>query len=927
MKTLQPIIRILHEYAQKLESICAKTPEEFKTEANRINADIEAEVSALRDVFPEILQVNYPYDITKKEAESVFERIKQSVSQKYATSLLPANDVFVDKINTEIITTLGLLSWQKGEESEHNFVINFNKRSLNNSILSMNRLLMNMLLSQPIKNIHLNIVDLDGTGYGSDYTINKLGENVCRGLITSREDFNALIKEMQERRDKILELYGNLVEYNEENRTIASPYEVIVLLNYPNGYEYLNDSLKSLFQYGHRVGMYFVILNNMDVKIDDTRRNSLLTQMEDCYQNYDYMRLDQNGFARYTPIFDNNNLRKAAFKYIYTEANYKEEHTSDIAQCEDITKDTGYEPLISEIKVPVGQNMKDGSQAFFRLNTVTHSHAFIIGQPGYGKSVLLHNILSAMILKYAPEDLQLYLLDLKEGGVEFNRYRTVKHVKALLVDNSDLQITLEILRDVEKQMKERGKMLRDAGVAHIKAYNEKNKDARMPSIIVAADECHVMFPTLNIENRRLVAEISEIITKIAKEGRSQGVHLLFATQGLVGSDISREITNIITDHYLLHCSATDSEYMAPNSSKITSQFKEGEVYYHHSDGSIQFKGFNPSNEELAERIKSSVNRSLEKQSNGQFYFNGSQIFSADKEVMEYVGKKGKKNPTVALGRRISLDEKPVSVSLKEDFSENIMLFGINNEEQVTRVTMNILLTMASSVKQKDIDMNIYVFDCLNNEEGRYADVLDEMEDKGLCKIISGRKRGAVLKQLADGIINKTAQPSTLFILGQEKFRELKMDMEIEETLNMSIPENGADSYVNDIFSNISPYKNEYNGNSQIKTYKQALQMILERGSEFGVHTVLQIDKPDKLLFSDGLSVSAKEVFKMFKYLVMLHSEENVATRLISNDIKLEKLSDKNERLRAYYYSEDDDKYTLFTPYDMPTIENLTELLS
>lgn len=575
--------------------------------------------------------------------------------------------------------------------------------------------------------------------------------------------------------------------------------------------------------------------------------------------------------------------------------------------------ETSFQNLYSEIRVPIG--LCKSNILEFTFDAVSHSHAFILGQSGSGKSVLLHSIITSMILRYAPEYLQLYLLDFKMGGVEFNRYKSVKHLKALLVDNSDIHITLEILRDIDSQMKERGKMLRNAGVANIRDYNEKNKDARMPTIVLVADECHIMFSTQDSKSRRIQSEISNIITKIAKEGRSQGVHLLLATQTLAGTEIANEIMNNITDHYLLKCAVSDSEKMASDSSKITSQLSTGQVYYHHTDEQVQFKAFYSTNEELAERITNALNKSADCQSNGQFYFNGSQVFTVDKDVIKYVGKKGRRNPTVALGRGISLEEKPISIILKEDYSENILLFGINNDEQVTRVTMNILMTMASSVKQKDMDMDIYVFDCLNNEDGIYAEVLDEMEDMGLCNIVSGRKRGVLLKKLADEIANGKVNPSTLFILGQEKFRELRMNMEIEDKQN----NDGG------LFAGLD-FSNSNDGKILVKTYQEALRYILECGPEVGVHTVLQIDKPDKLLFSD-YSVSAKEVFRMFKHLVMLHSDENAASRLIDNEIKLESLSGDNERLRAYYYSDDDDKYTLFTPYDMPTIENLTELLS
>ena len=108
------------------------------------------------------------------------------------------------------------------------------------------------------------------------------------------------------------------------------------------------------------------------------------------------------------------------------------------------------------------------------MDTISHVHALILGESGSGKSVFLHNVISGAMLKYAPEELELYLLDFKLGGVEFNRYKGEKHVHAMLVDNSDPQITLEILRELRERMEERGKLLRTAGVNNIKEYNKQH---------------------------------------------------------------------------------------------------------------------------------------------------------------------------------------------------------------------------------------------------------------------------------------------------------------------------------------------------------------------------------------------------------------------------------------------------------------------
>ena len=63
-------------------------------------------------------------------------------------------------------------------------------------------------------------------------------------------------------------------------------------------------------------------------------------------------------------------------------------------------------------------------------------------------------------------------------------------------------------------------------------------------------------------------------------------------------------------------------------------------------------------------------------------------------------------------------------------------------------------------------------------------------------------------------------------------------------------------------------------------------------------------------------MSAKELFSMFRHLVMLKSDPNAVNFIgLSDDLKLENLSSDIERLRAIYYNETNDSYALFTPFD------------
>ena len=621
-----------------------------------------------------------------------------------------------------------------------------------------------------------------------------------------------------------------------------------------------------------------------------------------------YEPISDEGLITFTPITSNKNLMKACLSYVNREALAKEERKS-ITMDFSSSVSSNYDILDNEITTSIG--MTDTNEMQFRMDLVSHVHSFIIGQSGSGKSVFLHNIIGGAMLKYAPEDLQLYLLDFKLGGVEFNRYQGAKHVKALLVDNSDPQVTLEILRELRGSMTERGKLLRSAGVNNIGEYNKQHQQDRMPHVLVVADECHEMFKADDSIPRQGRNEISDIVIKIAKEGRSQGVHLVFATQTLSGTEISSEIINNVSDFYLLKCAQTDSERLVPNSSAITSELSTGQIYYHHVDEQVKFQAYYTDKETAEKLMAAIVEKAKDHKSNGEFYFNGAQMFYLDESVKEQMQAVKGKSPLAFMGKAIDVSQKDLFIKLNEDFSENVLLLGLNDQEQVTRTTMNLFVSLMMSAKLKHKDIDFKVIDCLNNEEGEVHELIYDLENEGYCEIIERRQRSRFFKELAQSVQDGTAEETILLILGQDRFRELKMDMELEES-NSS--QSSDDDDMNILSDNL--FGDSSSSSTSVRTYRDALNVILDKGPDFGVHTLLQIEKASNLLFEDY--ITPKVVFQKFKHLVMLKSDETAGVTLhLNDDIRLEKLSSDWERLRAYYYAEESDSYTLFTPY-MPS---------
>ena len=231
-----------------------------------------------------------------------------------------------------------------------------------------------------------------------------------------------------------------------------------------------------------------------------------------------------------------------------------------------------------------------------------------------------------------------------------------------------------------------------------------------------------------------------------------------------------------------------------------------------------------------------------------------------------------------------------------------MLFGINDEEQVSRTAMASIQSLRISNK----DIKIKVINCLSSDQKKTTKMLKDLESKGEIELLNPSTCGAELQRIATSIKNRDAEKMVLYILGQERFRELRMDMEIATEKSAAAADDfGFDS---SMFSSGSSSDSDFN------SYQKVIEYILKNGAEVGVHVVLQIDKPKQLLFSDYMS--AKEFFNMFHHLIMLKSDDNAVNTLgMSDDLRLENLSSDIERLRAIYYNETNNSYTLFTPFD------------
>jgi DNA segregation ATPase FtsK/SpoIIIE, S-DNA-T family len=181
----------------------------------------------------------------------------------------------------------------------------------------------------------------------------------------------------------------------------------------------------------------------------------------------------------------------------------------------------------------------DGDRSVtLRFNDLT-PHWLIGGRSGAGKTAFLINVLYGLGTRYGPDELALYLLDFKEGVsfaefVPTPRDRTwLPHARAVGVE-SDREYGLAVLRELDGEMTRRSVAYKRAGVSKFTDLRataaEQGRPHRLPRVLCVIDEFQVLLAGTD----PLAAEAVALLESLARKGRSYGIHLVLASQTVLG---------------------------------------------------------------------------------------------------------------------------------------------------------------------------------------------------------------------------------------------------------------------------------------------------------------------------------------------------------------------------------------------------------
>lgn len=210
----------------------------------------------------------------------------------------------------------------------------------------------------------------------------------------------------------------------------------------------------------------------------------------------------------------------------------------------DFMYDNAYKMQTSKTIVPIGQDAK-GNNIYGDLAKMPHM--LVAGTTGSGKSVFLNGLITSLLMRNTPDDLQLFLIDPKM--VEFRRFSRLHYVKYV----TDTQKAINLLSKLCKEMDNRYAIMANAGCRDIDDFNKRNPQNRLPKMVLVIDE---MADMMEGKSGKMV---ESNIVRLAQKARACGIHMVLATQRPTVKVISGQIkANIPCRVCLSVMSRTDS---------------------------------------------------------------------------------------------------------------------------------------------------------------------------------------------------------------------------------------------------------------------------------------------------------------------------------------------------------------------------------
>ena len=433
----------------------------------------------------------------------------------------------------------------------------------------VNRQILGMLLSFPCKRIHFEMIDVNNKmGFASFAALTKISDNILLdGIIRDEKQLDDAIDNIKRIKYSAEDRLGaegltKVFDYNAKFETAPMDVYVFVLVDFPAKISLsLAEKVRDIAINGKDDGIFTILVNNKSIDPDYNFPQNEYEDIVKEIEKFSYVFKDEADNIKFISSdgikYDLESLSDINISDMGTiveilKANAEVESSKAIPLSDMFAyiDKTPAKSISVEMDIPFGQS--GGDVQTLRLTNQSGPHAALIGTSGSGKSVLFHTLILDACYKYAPDELNIYLLDFK-GGVEFKYYQNHKlpHIKVIGLTN-DLNDGLSILASINNEITKRKEMFNSVGVSNIESYYKEGK--KIPRLFVIIDEIQEIL----IRDEKIGEKALNILSEILAIGRSFGVNVLWGSQSVPHiSGIQPKIMQNITNRICLKVANSD----------------------------------------------------------------------------------------------------------------------------------------------------------------------------------------------------------------------------------------------------------------------------------------------------------------------------------------------------------------------------------
>lgn len=640
---------------------------------------------------------------------------------------------------------------------------NFKTSDINNLLITI----LNTILYFPQNYLNIIPVDINGNGENLKFLrdLLKLEKLFPYKCITDSKKFSAVVTEINNRlNDLILNLkidkLPDLINYNKTNSQDIIPVTIILFFG---SVDKISDRstieiVNSIFNTGPKRGIYPIF--QQQIKEENSYIDSLHKEIIDSINTQDSYSSQINSHQINTESFalSNTNISFNDINYSIDNIIQKimRKYSIKIDEKKFETNNFEYEnhlwdkKSIDGVYLNVGKDIKTNHEIEIPLGVSSLNHMLVAGMSGTGKTNILHVMLNSIMHNYSPAEVQIVLMDLKEG-TDFNCYafKENPYAQAVALGESSLDYCAIVLNKITKIMSNRGEYFRKINAQDYHTARKNKPNQILPRILIIIDEFQSLLKDDKYRNKNV-----DILTNLCKKGRSFGIHIILSTQTLKGLSEFNGLLTQVPCRIAFNCNNEESGIILGNLNNYgaANVKKQGQCIINYENGTIEKNII--CNVPLASNKEKNIEyickkaQKLQKEHITRIY--ASNILPSFEEIKQTEFDESKLN--IFLGNTFNYNQSINKINLSDDPFGNILVDGYHKEKQ-----NKIIISILKSLKNTNFIQKIYYFDPYDKSTksvDNYSKINDNIKLVNNLNEIDYTQKSLIIINNIDGILNK-----------------------------------------------------------------------------------------------------------------------------------------------------------------------------